>query len=156
MALLWYGKVWKNAFYSNPYLPYYCTHLNVMIQAPQNNSTDLQLIAIVCCLLIVVCCLFFVVCCLLTRISCQSKTYFLGLWKRFKSKTNLKIFYCTYIFGSLLLRAASQWLQCSFVHIYVIKFLSAIGCDTKFCPVLINHSQVNKHLVPYFRVQRIF
>ena len=33
--------------------------------------------------------------------------------------------------------------------INVIKFLSAIGCDTKFCPVLTNHSQVNKHLVPY-------
>ena len=39
---------------------------------------------------------------------------------------------------------------------YVIRFLSAIGCDTKFCRVLTNHSQVNKHLVPYFRVQRIF
>ena len=39
---------------------------------------------------------------------------------------------------------------------YVIKFLSAIGCDTNFCRVLTNHSQVNKRLVPYFRVQRIF
>ena len=42
------------------------------------------------------------------------------------------------------------------VHIYVIEFLSAIGCDTKFCWVLTNPSQVNKHLVPYFRVRRIF
>ena len=42
------------------------------------------------------------------------------------------------------------------IYIYVIKFLSAIGCDTKLCRVLTNHSQVNKHLVPYFRVQRIF
>ena len=31
-----------------------------MIQAPQNNSTDLQILAIVCCLLIVVCGFLFV------------------------------------------------------------------------------------------------